>query len=161
MGTATAATTTRRPLAGQVAGRASFHLRSQPHGVRWKEVICLWRVLGWQVPVKAVVAEVVGYKKRFLLVSYGVGLSWLQLVLWFASSFIQEDGLLDLIQSMCWEECRAWTKNPIERTTQATFVTSYRACCVLLEFRRLAAAGSDGLVDSSDTPSLQGQRAFL
>ena len=24
---------------------------------------------------------------------------------------------------MGWEECRAWTRNPIERTTQALFVT--------------------------------------
>ena len=37
--------------------------------VRWKEVLCLWRVLGHDVPVKAVVAEVEGYKKRFTLVS--------------------------------------------------------------------------------------------
>ena len=31
--------------------------------VRWKEVVCLWRVLGHDVPVKAVVAEVEGYKE--------------------------------------------------------------------------------------------------
>ena len=30
--------------------------------VRWKEVVCLWRVLGHDVPVKAVVAEVEGYR---------------------------------------------------------------------------------------------------
>src|SRR5262249_30255396 len=37
--------------------------------VRWKEVVCLWRVLGHEVPVKTVVAEVEGYRKRFTLVS--------------------------------------------------------------------------------------------
>ena len=37
--------------------------------VRWKEVVCLWRVLGHDVPVKAIVARVEGYKKRFALVT--------------------------------------------------------------------------------------------
>ena len=41
--------------------------------VRWKEVVCLWRVLGHEVPVKAAVAEVEGYKKRFTLVTSAVG----------------------------------------------------------------------------------------
>jgi hypothetical protein len=42
--------------------------------VRWKEVVCLWRVLGHDVTVKAVVAEVGGYKKRFTVVTSAVGL---------------------------------------------------------------------------------------
>ena len=33
--------------------------------VRWKEVGCLWRVLGWEVPVKAIIAHVEGYKVSF------------------------------------------------------------------------------------------------
>ena len=33
--------------------------------VRYKEIVCLWRVLGHDVTVKAVVACVEGYKKRF------------------------------------------------------------------------------------------------
>ena len=37
--------------------------------VRWKEVVCLWHVVGPEVPAKAVVAYVEGYKKRFTLVS--------------------------------------------------------------------------------------------
>jgi hypothetical protein len=37
--------------------------------VRYKEVVCLWHVLGHDVLVKAVVAEVQGYRKRFTLVS--------------------------------------------------------------------------------------------
>ena len=41
--------------------------------IRWKEIICLWRVLGWEVPVKAIVAYVEGYKQRFTLVDLGGG----------------------------------------------------------------------------------------
>src|SRR5262249_44143946 len=37
--------------------------------------------------------------------------------------FRQEDGFRDLKQRLGWEECRAWTRRPIERTTQALFVT--------------------------------------
>ncbi len=101
--------------------------------VRWKEVICLWRVLGHEVSVKAVVAEVEGYKKRFHLVSSALELSGLQLVELFAARFRQEDGFRDLKQRLGWEECRAWTKNPIERTTMALFVTM--SLLRLLQFR--------------------------
>jgi hypothetical protein len=91
--------------------------------VRWKERCCLWRPLGHDVLVKVVVAEVEGYKKRFTLVTTAVGLSGLQLVELFAARFRQEDGFRDLKQRLGWEECRAWTRNPIERTTQALLVT--------------------------------------
>lgn len=87
--------------------------------VRYKEVVCLWYVLGHQVPVKAVVAEVEGYRKRFTLVSSALDLSGGQIVELFAARFRQEDGFRDLKQRLGWEECRAWTKNPIVRTTQA------------------------------------------
>jgi hypothetical protein len=87
--------------------------------VRWKEVVCLWRVLGHEVPVKAVVAQVEGYRKRFSLVSSAVGLSGLQLVELFCARFRQEDGFRDLKQRLGWEECRAWTKKPVQRTTWA------------------------------------------
>ena len=40
-------------------------------------MVCLWRVLGHDVPVKAVVAKVEGYKKRFTLVSSAVELTGL------------------------------------------------------------------------------------
>ena len=46
--------------------------------VRWKEVVCLWRVLGHDVQVKAVVAQVEGYKKRFTLVSSALELTGLR-----------------------------------------------------------------------------------
>jgi hypothetical protein len=91
--------------------------------VRWKEVVCLWRVLGAEVPVKAVVAEVEGYRRRFTLVSSATGLTGLQLVELFAARFRQEDGFRDLKQRLGWEEGRAWTRLPLERTTQALLVT--------------------------------------
>jgi hypothetical protein len=91
--------------------------------VRWKELVCLWRVLGHEMPVKALVAKVEGYSKRFTLVSSAVKFSGLHLVELFAARFRQEDGFRDLKQRLGWEECRAWTKNPIERTSQAQWVT--------------------------------------
>ncbi len=80
--------------------------------VRWKEIVCLWRVLGWEVPVKAIVAEVEGYKKRFTLVTSAMELTGLQMVELFAARFRQEDGFRDLKQRLGWEECRAWTSQP-------------------------------------------------
>jgi hypothetical protein len=91
--------------------------------VRWKEIICRWRVSGPDVPVKAVVACVEGYKKRFTLATSAVDLTGLQAVELFAARFRQEDGFRDLKQRLGWEECRAWTRNPIERTSQAQWVT--------------------------------------
>jgi hypothetical protein len=91
--------------------------------VLWKEVVCLWRVSGPDVPVKAVVAKVEGYKKRFTLVTSATQLIGLQMVELFAARFRQEDGFRDLKQRLGWEECRAWTRNPIERTSQAQWVT--------------------------------------
>jgi Transposase DDE domain len=91
--------------------------------VLWKEVVCLWRVSGPDVPVKAVVAKVEGYKKRFTLVTSATQLTGLQMVELFAARFRQEDGFRDLKQRLGWEECRAWTRNPIERTSQAQWVT--------------------------------------
>ncbi len=105
---------------------------------RWKEVMCLWRVLGHDVTVKAVVAEVEGYKKRFTVVT-SAGLSGLQAVELFAARFRQEDGFRDLKQRLGWEECRAWTRKPIERTTQVQWVTM--SLLRLLQFR-LDAEGS-------------------
>jgi hypothetical protein len=107
--------------------------------VRWKEVVCLWRVLGHEVPVKAVVAEVEGYRKRFTLVSSACALSGLQMVEIFCARFRQEDGFRDLKQRLGWEECRAWTKEPILRTTQAVLLEM--TLLRLLQLRLEAAAG--------------------
>src|SRR5262249_16537695 len=59
--------------------------------VVYKEVVCLWRVLGHDVPVKAVVAKVEGYRKRFTLVSSATELSGLAVVEVFCARFRQED----------------------------------------------------------------------
>ena len=91
--------------------------------VRYKEVVCLWRVLGPDVPVKAVVAKVEGYRKRFTLVSSAAGLGGLQIVELFCARFRQEDAFRDLKRRLGWEECRAWTRLPIERTTQVVLAT--------------------------------------
>jgi hypothetical protein len=91
--------------------------------VRWKEELCLWRVSGHDVVVKVVVAEVEGYRKRFALVTSATALSGPQVVELFCARFRQEDGFRDLKQRLGWAECRAWTRRPIERTTQALFVT--------------------------------------
>jgi hypothetical protein len=109
--------------------------------VRWKDVVCLWRVSGHEVVVKAVVAEVEGYKKRFALVTSAATLTGLQIVELFCARFRQEDGFRDLKQRLGWEECRAWTRRPIERTTQALFVTL--ATLRRLEWE-LEASGQDG-----------------
>ena len=61
--------------------------------------------------------------KRFTLVSSARELTGLQIVELFCARFRQEDGFRDLKQRLGWEECRAWTKAPIERTSQAQWVT--------------------------------------
>jgi hypothetical protein len=107
--------------------------------VRWKEVVCLWRVLGHDVKVKAVVAKVEGYCKRFTLVTSARELSGLQVVELFCARFRQEDGFRDLKQRLGWEECRAWTKQPILRTTQAQLLSM--TLLRLLQFRLEEAEG--------------------
>jgi hypothetical protein len=107
--------------------------------VRYKEVVCLWRVAGPAVPVKAVVAYVEGYRKRFTLVSSATDLSGLQVVELFCARFREEDGFRDLKQRLGWEECRAWTKQPIVRTTQAQLLVM--TLLRLLQFRLEEAEG--------------------
>ena len=91
--------------------------------VRWKEQVCLWWVAGAEVPVKVVVAEVEGYRQRFHLVSSATELTGVEMVEGFAGRFRQEDVFRDLKQRLGWEECRAWTQAPIERTSQVQWVT--------------------------------------
>jgi hypothetical protein len=97
-------------------GRAWIYGRWR--AVRSKEVVCWWRVSGHDVPVKAVVAQVDGYRKRCTVASSACQLTGVQRVEIFAARFREEDGFRDLKQRLGWEECRAWTKNPIVRTTQ-------------------------------------------
>jgi Transposase DDE domain len=91
--------------------------------VKYKVMLCQWHVLGHDVVAKVVFALVEGYTKPFTLVSSATDLSGLQIVELFCARFRQEDGFRDLKQRLGWEECRAWTRNPIERTTQMMFVT--------------------------------------
>ena len=116
-------------------------LYGQKRQVEFKEVLCLWRVLGHDVPVKAVVARVEGYRKRFALVSSATDLSGLQMVEIFCARFRQEDAFRDLKQRLGWEECRAWTRNPIERTTAAVLVTM--TALRLLQFELQQRRGDD------------------
>jgi hypothetical protein len=118
-------------------GRAWLYGRGRT--VRWKEVVGLWRVTGHEIPVKAVVAEVEGYRKRFTVVSSARDLSGLQLLEIFCGRFRQEDGFRDLKQRLGWEECRAWTKQPILRTTQLQLLAM--SLLRLLQFRLEETAG--------------------
>jgi hypothetical protein len=115
-------------------GRAFLYGRVRV--VRYKEVVCLWRVLGHDAPVKAVVAAVEGYRRRFTLVSSATELSGLEMVEVFAARFRQEDAFRDLKQRLGWEECRAWTRQPIERTTQALLATMTALRLLQLELQQ-------------------------
>jgi hypothetical protein len=106
---------------GGQGGQAYIYGRRRK--VLWKEVVCLWRASGRDVPVEAVVAKVEGYKRRFTPVTSATELTGLQVVELFAARFRQEDGFRDLKQRLGWEECRARTRDPIERTSQAQWVT--------------------------------------
>jgi len=114
------------------------YIYGRERGVRYKEVLCLWRVLGRDVAVKAVVAEVEGYDKRFTLVTSAVDLTGLQAVELFCARFRQEDGFRDLKQRLGWEDGRAWTRDPVERTTHAllTALTALRLLQLELEERK-------------------------
>jgi hypothetical protein len=96
-------------------------------------MVCLWWVAGHEVPVKVVVAKVEGYRQRFTLVTSALDLSGLQMVEIFAARFRQEDGFRDLKQRLGWEDCRAWTRNPIVRTSQAQWTTM--SLLRLMQFR--------------------------
>ena len=112
VGQAAAAAAAGGPLGRAVAGRAwpsSTAASGRSAGRRWS---ACGGCSGHEVPVKAVVAQVEGYKKRFTLVSSAAELTGLQMVELFAARFRQEDGFRDLKQRLGWEECRAWTAQP-------------------------------------------------
>ena len=103
--------------------------------------MCLWWVAGAEVPVKVVVAEVEGYRQRFHLVSSATELTGVEMVEGFAGRFRQEDVFRDLKQRLGWEECRAWTQAPIERTSQVQWVTL--SLLRLAQFRLEAEGSTD------------------
>ena len=84
--------------------------------VRIKERECRWSVTGPTEPVRVVVAEVEGYAEPWYLVTTSATLTAIEVVEVFAARFRQEDGFRDHKQRLGMEECRAWTKAPIERT---------------------------------------------
>jgi hypothetical protein len=115
-------------------GKAFIYGRQRQ--VRYKEILCQWRVLGHDVVVKAVFAFVEGYREPFTLVSSATDLTGLQIVEIFCGRFRQEDAFRDLKQRLGWEECRAWTRNPIERTTQTLLTTMTALRLLQLELQQ-------------------------
>jgi hypothetical protein len=99
--------------------------------IEFKEALCCWRALGHDLVVKVVLAYVEGFEQLFTLLCTAIELNSLQIVEIFAARSRIEDGIRDLKQRLGWEECRAWTRNPIERTTQVLFTTL--TCLRLLE----------------------------
>ena len=128
----------RRPGPWQ-AGRAFICGRERQ--VRYEGVLCLWRVLGHDVVVEAVAAGVEGCEKRFTLVGSATEPSGLQLVELFRARPRREDGFRDPKRGPGWGECRAWTRNPIGRTTQTRFATMTGLRPLRME---LQAEGGDG-----------------
>jgi len=86
------------------------------------------------------VAGVGRYRERFCLVTSAIELTGLQVVELFCARFRQEDGFRDLKQRLGWEECRAWTKKPVLRTSWAEMVAM--SLLRLLQFA-LAKRGED------------------
>jgi hypothetical protein len=120
-------------------GEAFLHGRLRQ--VRYKEALCLWRVLGHEVTAKALAARAEGYRRRFTPAASATESSGLQMVEIFCARFRQEDAFRDLKQRLGWEECRAWTRNPTERTTQAVPVTL--TALRLLQFELRGGRGDD------------------
>ena len=128
-------------VVGTVAGGRRLHL--------WSAAAC--PLEGTGVPVvgrrcgsagqKVVVAEVEGYRQRFHLVSSATELTGVEMVEGFAGRFRQEDVFRDLKQRLGWEECRAWTQAPIERTSQVQWVTL--SLLRLAQFRLEAEGSTD------------------
>jgi hypothetical protein len=62
--------------------------------------------------------------------------------LWRHYGWSKEDGFRDVKQRLGWEECRAWTKAPIVRTTQAQLLVL--TLLRLLQLRLEEAEGNSG-----------------
>ena len=72
------------------------------------------------------VVEVPGYREPWFLVTTALEFSAAQVVEAFAARFRQEDGFRDHKQRLGMEECRAWTKEPVQRTFQVQMVALTR-----------------------------------
>lgn len=89
---------------------------------RFKERSCRWSVTGAGEPVRVLVFEVEGYAEPWFLVTTSATLTAAEVVSVFAARFRQEDGFRDHKQRLGMEECRAWTKAPVERTLAVQMV---------------------------------------
>jgi hypothetical protein len=89
---------------------------------KYKRLVCHWAVSGPEIPVQAVVFQVVGYKAPWFLVTSALDLTAAQVVEAYAARFRQEDAFRDHKQRLGMEECRAWTKEPVLRTFQVQMV---------------------------------------
>jgi len=94
----------------------SGHLYGRVRAFRFKQSSCRWSVSGATEPVRAFVFEVEGYDKPWFLVTTSTTLTPSEVVSVFAARFRQEDAFRDHKQRLGMEECRAWTKAPVERT---------------------------------------------
>jgi hypothetical protein len=92
------------------------YLYGRPRKFRVKELACRWSVTGPTEPVRVLAVEVEGYDDPWFLVTTSATLTAAGVVAVFAARFRQEDGFRDHKQRLGMEECRAWTKAPVERT---------------------------------------------
>jgi len=92
------------------------YLYGRPRKFRVKELPCRWSVTGPGEPVRVFAVEVEGYDEPWFLVTTSATLTAAEVVAVFAARFRQEDGFRDHKQRLGMEECRAWTKAPVERT---------------------------------------------
>jgi hypothetical protein len=92
------------------------YLYGRPRKFRVKELPCRWSVTGPGEPARVFAAEVEGYGEAWFLVTTSATLTAAEVVAAFAARFRQEDGFRDHKQRLGMEECRAWTKAPVERT---------------------------------------------
>ena len=92
------------------------YLYGRERTFRFKERSCRWSVAGAAEPVRVFVFEVEGYAEPWYLVTTSATLTPAEVVAVFAARFRQEDGFRDHKQRLGMEECRAWTRAPVERT---------------------------------------------
>jgi hypothetical protein len=76
---------------------------------------------------------VLGYREPWFLVTTNLELSAAQVVEAFAARLRQEDGFRDHKPRLGMEACRAWTKEPVQRTFQVQMVAL--TLLRLLQFR--------------------------
>jgi len=92
------------------------YLYGRARTFRFKERSCRWSVTGAAEPVRVFVFEVEGYDAAWFVVTTSATLTAAEVVAVFAARFRQEDAFRDHKQQLGMEECRAWTKAPVERT---------------------------------------------